>query len=93
MPIQIREHPRPNQLTQPPFHAIPVDDSPPVLGDDNSHPRMRQQGSRRPGLEVLGLNPLPCTSDNFEVGFARQPQPTGETQGAMRRRISSVVGP
>ena len=71
--IQIREQLGPNELAKAPFHPVPVNDSPPVLGDDKAHPRMRQQGSRRQSFEPLGLNPLPCTSDNFEIGLARQP--------------------
>jgi len=71
--IQIRQQSRSNEFSQTPFYAVPVDDSAPMLGDDDPHPRMRQQGSRCPGLEVLGLNPLPCASDNFEIGLARQP--------------------
>jgi hypothetical protein len=71
--IQIREQSGSNELTQTPLHPVPVDDSPPMLGNHNPDPRMRQQGSRCPGFEVLGLDPLPCTSDNFEIGFPRQP--------------------
>lgn len=71
--IQIREQPGSNELAQAPFHPVPVNDAPPVLGDHNPHPWMRQQGSRCPSFEALGLNPLPCTSDNFEIGLARQP--------------------
>ncbi|HET7613297.1 MAG TPA: hypothetical protein VFK26_05180 [Gemmatimonadaceae bacterium] len=71
--IQIREQSGSNELAQPPLHPVSLNDFPSMLGNDNPNPRMRQQGSRCPSFEVLGLDPLPCTSDNFEIGLARQP--------------------
>jgi hypothetical protein len=49
---------------------------------------MKQQGSRCPSFEMLGLHPLPCTSNRFEVGFLRQPQAAMVAKWFTRQRTS-----
>lgn len=78
---------RANELTQPPFDTIPLDNFSLVLGNDDSDPRMQQQGSANPSFQALGLDSLPCTSYSFEVSVARQPRATRKAKRFRRRRI------
>jgi hypothetical protein len=90
--FQMGQKLRANQLTQASLDPIPLDDLSPVFWDDDSDPWMQQQGSAYPGFEALGLDSLPCTSNSFEVGLARQPRGTRKPKRFRRRRISMVVG-
>lgn len=78
---------RADKLTQASFDTISLDDLSLMLGDDYAYPRMQQQGSAYPSFEALGLNSLPCTSYNFEIGLARQPRAAREAKRSRRRRI------
>jgi hypothetical protein len=83
---------RAHQLTQPSFDTISLDDLSPVFWDDDSNPWMHEQGSAYPSFKALGLDSLPCTSNSFEVGLARQSRTTRKPKRFRRRRISMVVG-
>jgi hypothetical protein len=91
--IQVGDESGSDKFAQASLYTVALHNSSAVLGNDHPYPQMRQQGSRCPGFKVLGLDPLPCTSNCLEIAFPCQPQPTRETQRARRRRISSVVGP
>jgi hypothetical protein len=64
-----------------------------VFGNYDADPGMKQQGSRCPSLEMLGLHPLPCTSNCFEIGFLRQPAAAMIAKWFTRQRISMATEP
>jgi hypothetical protein len=83
---------RSDNFTQPAFNAVSLHDFPPMFGNHDSNPWMRQQGSSCSSLETLGLHALPCTPYHFKLGFIRQPEAATEAKSLMRRRISSATG-
>jgi hypothetical protein len=51
-----------------------------VLGDDEADAWMRQKGSERPNLDVLGSNSRPFASDSEQIGATRQPMAARKTE-------------
>ena len=81
-------------LPQPPFQSISLDPRSLVLGDDEPHARMRNGGSGRPEIEVLGPEALPPSYHSAKFGGPRQPMAARKPDAIRRlRRTCSVVGP
>jgi hypothetical protein len=72
-PSKNRQHSRSGQLTQASLCAVPVDNASSIFRNNHTHSWMKQQGSRCPSIETLGLHPLPCTPYRFKLGLFRQP--------------------
>jgi hypothetical protein len=87
-----RQQPKTYELSQTSFCAVPIDDVSPMFRNNDPHSRMKQQGSRDPSFETLGLHPLPCTSYQLQVGFSRQPPFARKAEALIRRRIWRVAG-
>ena len=91
-PSKNRQHSRSGQLTQPPLRAVPVDDVSAIFRNHHTDSRMKQQGSRCPSFETLGLHPLPCTPYRFKFGLFRQPGAARKAEWLTRQRTSSAAG-
>jgi hypothetical protein len=91
-PPNYRQQSKSHKLSQASFGTVPIDDVSPMFRNNHPYPRMKQQGSRDPGLETLGVYPLPCTSYQLEVGLFRQPPVAGKAEALMRRRIWMATG-
>jgi len=87
-----RQQPNSHKLSQTPFSAVPIDDVSPMFRNNDPHSWMRQQGSRDPSFETLGLHPLPCASYQLQVGFSRQPPVARKAEALIRRRIWRATG-
>ena len=80
-------------LPQPPFQPVPLDSRPLVLRNDESNSRMRNGGSSRPEIEVLGPEALPPSYHSAKIGGPRQPVAARKPDAIRRRRRTcSVVG-
>jgi hypothetical protein len=64
-----------------------------VLWNDEPHARMRNGGSSRPEIEVLGPEALPPSYHSAKFGGPRQPVAARKPDAIRRRRRTcSVVG-
>ena len=74
------------------LQAIALHDGSPVLGNNDTNPRMTQKGSEDPNLEVLGSRSLPFTEDFLQIRPPGQAKLAGEGSVFRRRRTWSAAG-